>query len=116
MLGGRFSLEDGAFRVKAMRDGVHGGCFAAGFGFGAVKFSAVGTGGIDFFLGGHWCTDLSLGGRVFDGWAGVGYLVGNAGGKKLVGRVIGFPAPKEKSGMRRYAQVPGRLGPDYIFG
>ena len=62
MLGRRFALEDNAFRVKTVRDGIHGGCFAAGFGFGAAGFSAVGTGGIDFLLGGHEGTGLILGG------------------------------------------------------
>jgi len=51
MLFGGFLLEDDAFGIEAVRDGVHGGCFAAGFGLGAVRFSAVGTGGINFSWG-----------------------------------------------------------------
>jgi hypothetical protein len=46
--------------VETVSDGVHGGDLAAGFGFGSVGFCAVGTGGVDFSLGGHGCTELSL--------------------------------------------------------
>ena len=60
LLGG-FFRDDDAFGVEAVSDGVPGGDLAAGFGFGSVGFCAVGTGGVDFSLGGHWCTELSLG-------------------------------------------------------
>ena len=45
--------EDDPFGVESVSDGVPGGCFAAGFGFGSVRFCAVGTGGVDFLLGRH---------------------------------------------------------------
>jgi hypothetical protein len=49
-----FIRQDDPFGVEAVSDGVLGGSFSAGFGFGPVGFCAVGTGGVDFSLGGQW--------------------------------------------------------------
>jgi hypothetical protein len=93
MLGRRFALEDNAFRVETVRDGVHGGCFAAGFGFGAVRFSAVGTGGIDFSSGRTLLHRSEFRGALFGGCGEGWVLDGKYGGKNLVGLVTELETP-----------------------
>ena len=90
MLVTRFIGQDDAFGVESVSDGVQGGGFSAGIGFGSVRFCAVGTGGVDFSLGGHFLgkhgsTDLILGGGVAVDGGRVRYLVENEGDRGLWG-------------------------------